>query len=411
MNLPRQVLSALVIQLILICLSKEPTSAQTVSPKPLLIYYGFPAKINGLTTAQEAATEFSRYAYVVWPDQIEDYSKNPAEAPKAKTILDLINPATKVYGYVSLSQKIPTPLTEAQIFQRLDAISAFGFKGVLFDECGYVDGVSRSRMTNAVQYAHTKNLVVLANTLYSTCLFQNAYNPVYNPTQIPSALGSQDGYLFESHVIINGNYFRFAGENGSQYDEWDYWRAKSDTLRQFQKQIGFKVFSITTPDYFSTYTQAKHYFAWYCAWLWGHEATGWSEQNYSSDAPNNTSSNLAPFRTPPTITTPGNRFLTEFSRTGNEHVRFTNTGRIWANTETKMAGFTTCGTITSSQTGVWTNAGIWSGGRVPYPCDAVIIGQNHTVSIPEPVTARKVTLSQNGKIRFDTQGKLIVAGE
>jgi hypothetical protein len=118
-----------------------------------------------------------------------------------------------------------------------------------------------------VQYAHSKNLAVLANTLYTTCLFQNAYNPVYNPAQIPNALGSQDGYLFESHVIINGNSFRFAGENGSPYDEWDYWRAKSDTLRQFQKQIGFKVFSVTTPDYFSTYTQAKHYFAWYCAWL------------------------------------------------------------------------------------------------------------------------------------------------
>ncbi len=38
------------------------------TPKPLLIYYGYPAKINGLTTAQAAATAFSQYAYVVWPD-------------------------------------------------------------------------------------------------------------------------------------------------------------------------------------------------------------------------------------------------------------------------------------------------------------------------------------------------------
>ncbi len=76
-----------------------------------------------------------------------------------------------------------------------------------------------------------------------------------------------------------------------------------------------------------------------------------------------------------------------------------------------MAGFTACGTVISSQTGVWTNAGIWSIGRVPYPCDVVVIGQNHIVSIPEPVTAWKVTLGLNGKIRFDIQGKLIVTGE
>lgn len=388
------------------------TNAQSNAPKPLLIYYGFPSKINNLTTTQGAATEFSRYAYVVWPDNIEDNQVNPTESVMSKNILNLISPNTTVYGYVSLALKPGLPqLTQAQIRQKLDRISVFGFKGVLFDECGYVDNVSRDRLTDAMTYAHQKGLAVMANTLYSTCLFDDAYHPTYNPSGKPTPFGSQDGYLFESHVVMNGNYFRFAGEGDSQYDEWDFWRAKSDTLRRFQQQIRFKVFSITTPTYQSTYDQAKFWFTWYCAWLWGHEATGWSEQAYSSDVAGNTSRNLAPFRTPPAVATPGNRFLTEFARTGNEHFRFTNKGRISANTQTKQAGFISCGPVASSQSGSWTSAATWTGARVPYPCDAVTISANHIITVTQPVTARHLTIGTRGKLLFTLSGKVALVGE
>ncbi|GAB3692601.1 hypothetical protein GCM10027592_11700 [Spirosoma flavus] len=388
-------------------------SSQGVAPKKLLIYYGYPSKINSLTTSsQSAANEFSRYDYVVWPDNIEDAGVNADEKNKSKIILDLINANTKVYGYVSLSMKIASPLAASVIEAKLTRMKEFGFKGVLFDECGYVDGVTRSRLATAVNSAHQKGLAVMANTLYSTCLFDNAYNSVYNPSSLPTPFTMQDGYLFESQVVINGNYFRFAGENGSQYDEWDFWRAKSDTLRQFQKQLNFKVFSITTPDYFSTYDQAKYHFAWYCAWLWGHEATGWSEQNYSSDAAGNTSPNTAPYRTPPAgITNPGNRFLTEFARNGNEHFRFTNTGRIFANTHTKQAGFTSCGTVVSQQNGNWTNAASWAGNRAPYPCDIAAIQSGQAISVGDSVTARKLLIQSNGRLLYSPSGKINLVGD
>ena len=388
------------------------TNAQNNTPKPLLIYYGFPSKLNNLTTAQDAANAFSQYAYVVWPDNIEDSQVNPVESGKSKDILNLINPNTRVYGYVSLAFKANSPqLSLAVIHQKLDRISAFGFKGVFFDECGYLDNVSRDRLTDAVAYAHLKNLDVMANTLYSTCLFDNAYNPTYNPSTKLTPFTSRDGYLFESDVVLNGNYFRFAGENGSQYDEWDFWRAKSDTLRQFQKQLNFKVFSITTPDYQSDYDASKYAFAWYCAWLWGHEATGWSEQTYSSDVSGNTSRNMAPFRIPPAITDPGSRFLTEFTRTGNEHFRFTNKGRIWANTQTKQALFTSCGTVSSYQSGSWTDAASWTGSRVPYPCDVVSVSSNQVITVIESVMARKLMVGTGAKFSLGMMGKITVAGE
>ncbi|GAB3993749.1 hypothetical protein GCM10028807_29790 [Spirosoma daeguense] len=388
-------------------------NSQNVAPKKLLIYYGFPSKINSLTVnTQSAANEFSRYEYVVWPDNIENATINPVESGKSHTILTQMNPATKVYGYVSLSMKIPSPLSLSTIEAKLQRIKDFGFKGVLFDECGYVDSVTRDRLTAAVTYAHERGLAVMANTLYSTCLYDNVYNATYNPSSKPTPFTSQDGYLFESHVVIGGNYFRFQGEDGSPYDDWDFWRAKSDTLRQFQKQLNFKVFSVTTPNYASDYDSAKYRFAWYCAWLWGHEATGWSEYNYSSDAPNNTSPNKAPFREPPTdAPNPGNRFLTEFARNGNEHFRFTNTGRIYANTQTKQAGFISCGTVVSQQNGSWTTPASWQGNRVPYPCDGVTVQTGQLISVNGSVTARKLLIQAGSRLAYDAFGKIILVGE
>lgn len=383
---------------------------QTTQPKPLLIYYGFPSKINNAATLQAAAATFSQYRYVVWPDEMENSVVNPTETPKNKQIFDLINPqTTKVFGYISISMKNGSQkLSQSKIRAKIDLIYNFGVRGILFDECGYTDNVSRSRLDSAVRYAHLKQMAVIANTLYPQELYSNAYHPNWNPNNIPTPFTNQDFYLFESHVIINGNYFRFQGENGSQYDEWEFWRAKSDTIRRYAALIGFKVFSNTTPDFYSTYDQQKFHFAWFCAWLNGHEATSWSERDYSSDVVGNTSRNTAVFRTPPNFPNSGNRYLSTFSKEGNNHIRHTNRGKIQANTQTKTFSFGDFDTIISNQSGLWNNENTWVGGKIPTNYTHVIIDTNHTITVPTTYTASSARFKTNTNGKVTTQNGAIL---
>lgn len=379
---------------------------QSNQPKKLLIYYGFPSKINNAANLQAAANTFGQYNYVVWPDNMESTVINPVEAVKNKQIFDLINPlTTKVFGYISLSMKKKgQKLSQISIRNKIDLLDSFGVHGILFDECGYTDTVSRARLDSSVSYAHSKGLSIIANTLYPQEIYSNAYHPTWNSTSLPTPFTNQDYYLFESHIIMNGQYFRFQGENNSQYDEWEFWRAKSDTITRYANLIGFKTFSITTPDYYSNYDAHKHHFAWFCAWLNGHEATGWSEQNYSSDIPENTSQNIAPYRTPPNILNSGTRFLSSFMRESNNHIRYTNTGKIQANTQTKVFSFGDFDTIISIQSGSWASTDTWLNGKIPQKYNHAIIGANHKVFVPDGFTAECARFSTSNESGFWTIG-------
>lgn len=380
------------------------------TPKSLLIYYGFPSKINNVISLQAAADTFSKYKYVVWPDNMESVVINPIEMPKNKQIFDLINKqTTKVFGYISLSMKANGPkLSQNTIRAKIDLIYTFGVRGILFDECGYQDNVSRARLDSSVKYAHSKQMGIIANTIYPQEIFSNAYDATWNQNSIPTPFSNQDFYLFESHTIINGSYFRFQGENGSLYDEWEYWKDKSDSIRKYEQRVGFKTFSITTPDYFSTYDVQKFHFAWFCAWLNGHEATGLGEQNFSSDVQGNTSKNITLFRNRPNVTGYGDRFLSDFIKDGNNYIRYTNTGKIQVNTQFKNYGFGSFDNIISSQTGFWNVNTTWNSSLIPTTYNNVILNNNHNITLSTGTSAFsvKLNLKSNSKIIFQNNTTL-----
>ncbi len=385
--------------------------AQNTTPKKLLIYYGFPSMINGATSLTQAANEFQKYDYVIWPDNIENAVINPIETPKTESIYSLLDTAaTKVFGYVSLSMKNSGPkLSQSAIQQKLDGIANFGLYGVLFDECGYTDTVSRARLDSAVKHAHLKKLKVMANTLNPHEVFSNANDPAWNSSNISSPFTPSDFYLFESHTIINGRFFHFQGENNSTYDEWLYWRGKSDSIRKYENLIGLKTMSVTTPDYFSNYDESKFHFSWFAAWLNGHEAAGWGEKDFSSDVPSNPVRNVAPYRNRPMLNDPGKKFISEmFFISNNDHIRYTNRGKIRLNTYTKTFDFSGFDTLESVQSGAWNNTSTWQNGLLPEAYFKIKINSSHKINVPSGVTAKAAGIETLSGAVFQTESGSIM---
>lgn len=356
-----------------LCLICSSALAQTL-PKKLLIYYGYPSLINGAAgNLVTASNTFRQYEYVVLGAGLE--ASSHGDHANTSTIINNIKSQVKVFGYVWLGRHLsnPTPWTNNQIRQRIDLWKAMGVQGIFLDDYGYSEKVSRARQDSAVRYIHAQGLSAFVNTGNIEEVFSSAVNPTYNPTGMVTPIDNRDFYLWESYVVINGRYYGMY----MSFSEWEYWRVKSENLRIYQNNLGFKITSITTPDFSGTFDANKWSFTWYAAWLQGHEATGWGEANYSATAP---AANTAPLRARPSIANPGTQFISTVQNTGNQFFRLTNTGKVWADTTTKTAGFTGPTLCQTTASGFWSNPAIWSCGHVPYVFDDVLIKSPHVVT-------------------------------
>lgn len=356
-----------------LCLMGSGLLAQT-PPKKLLIYYGYPSLINGAAgNLVTASNTFRQYEYVVLGAGLE--APSHGDHANTGTIINNIKSQVKVFGYVWLGRHLsnPTPWTNAQIRQKIDLWKAMGVHGIFLDDYGYSEKVSRARQDSAVRYIHAQGLSAFANTGNADEVFGNTVNSTYNPTGMVTPLDNRDFYLWESYVVIVGRYYGMY----MTFSEWEYWHVKSDQLRAYQNTIGFKTMSITTPNAGGTFDAAKWQFTWYAAWLQGHEATGWGEANYSATSP---AANSAPFRARPSVVNPGTQYTSGVQNTGSQFFRLTNTGKIWADTTLKTAGFTGPTLCQTTASGLWSNPAIWSCGHVPYVFDDVLIKTPHVVA-------------------------------
>lgn len=392
-------MKALFVCLILGIVCNQAT-AQTI-PKNLLIYYGYPSLINGaaenLTTA---SITFRQYQYVVLGDSLEQLSHK--DHVKTQTIISNIKNTVTVFGYIWLRKHLAnrTPVTNADVRTRIDLWKAMGVQGIFLDDYGYQQKVTRSRQDSAVTYIHAQGLKAFVNTGDIDEVCSNAYNALYHPNSLPTPINSNDFYLWESYVVLLGQLYHTS-------NDWEYWRVKSHKPRTYQNIRGFKIMSITTPTPTGTFNTSQWNFTWYAAWLQGHEATAWGEANYSASNP---AANSAPFRARPSIANSGTVFLSGVQNVGNEFFRWTDTGKIGADTTTKTTGFTLPVLCQSTASGPWTNANIWSCGHVPYPFDDVLIKTPHIVTVTPAMgeircrnfsIQRGVTFSATGNFKAD----------
>lgn len=366
----------------LVCLS--PVFAQ-INPKTLLIYYSYPSLINGVSTTNAAAAQFGQYDYVVLGDGLEFGTHDD----HMETQLIVNHPSTDktlFFGYVDLGVSTQN-LSSSAIQTQIDLWKTTGVDGIFFDVYGYDYGVSRVRQNEAVAYAHAQGLPIVANAWNPDDVFGRLVNPEFNPLGAAPVLNENDYYLSESYLIQEGTY-------GNQAN----WKSKADKLKSYQTILPFHILSITTNAMTNEYDQAKFWYAWHGAFLYGHTATGWGEFEFS------TSTSEAIFRTRPDILPPGKRFLIDIQASDNEAYRYTNTGKIWIKTDINTYGFTTSTICQSTTSGRWTDAATWSCGRVPFPCDQVLVKLPHTVMINTPVDVAQIIL--DGKIRYTNTGAL-----
>lgn len=288
-----------------------------VNPGSLLIYYGWPSLINGSGTAAEAAAQFDAYDYAVLGAGLEE-TVHPDHANTASIIAS----STAVFfGYVDLGVTT-NGYTLAVIKEKIDAWKSTGADGIFLDDFGYDYGVTRERQNEAVAYAHGAGLSVVANAWDPDDVFGSAADAAANPSGTAPVIDSRDWYLSESFQIQEG-----------AYQSESAWHDKAEKLAAYRSAAGFGVFSVTTIDAPGLYDEAKFYYAWYSALLYGHTAVGWGEYLFSS------ADNAAPCRNRPAVNA-GNVFTGAVTDASPQYVRTTDAGRVWIDTQTHAYGFT-----------------------------------------------------------------------
>lgn len=336
-----------------------PPIGAALRPRELLIYYSWPSLINGANgSVPAAAAEFGQYDDIVLGDLIEKTS----HPDHANTVAILQHPAlaaTRVFGYVDLGVAPGQNLPPSEIETRILEWQATGADGILFDEYGYDYAVTRARQNDAVNFAHGLGMVVIANAWIPGDALSAAIHPTGNPTGLPSVLGPNDIYLYESYQIQEGAYVPGV-----------FWQSKSAELEAYRNSIGIDIFAVTTSLATDIFDPSKWDYTWYSALLQGYNSVGWGEYLFAALTA------VAPFRTRPGVD-PGTSYLGPIVAQGSTYRRATNLGGIFVDTVTRAAGFT---------------LGVTGAGEIPLQSGAALGDAGATLRTwPEPFD-RELTL-------------------
>ncbi len=294
--------------------------ATDIQPKSLLVDYSWPSSINGTYTVDGAAADLGQYNYVVLGDGLEETTHGDhANTVAILAHADMAN--TSVFGYIDLGVSTQN-LSMADIETHIDEWQTTGAVGIFLDDFGYDFQTSRSRQNEAVEYAHSKGLSVVANGWEPADVFGSDVDATYNPDGFSPSLNSDDYYLYESYQVNTG-----------AYESETNWRTKADQLASYQSSIAFKVLAVTTNDATDTYDENKFFYAWYSGLLSGYEAVGWGDTIFGADDA------ILPFHTPPTVDV-GTSFVGDIIETSPVYSRMTDTGKIAVDASSNSYSFT-----------------------------------------------------------------------
>lgn len=335
------------------------SQSTSLSPKNLLIYYGYPSAINGASSLSQVANTIGSYADVVLGDTLED----PSHPDHQNTVAILANPATShtlVFGYVDLGVSTQN-LSINEIENRINQWKTTGAKGIFLDDFGYDFGTTRARQDTVVQYAHSLGLVVTANAFDPADAFGTKVDPAHNPSGMKTALNAGDYYLYESFQVEEGSYVPASD-----------WEAKSQALATYQSSLGFKVLATTTNNAANAFNQTAFNYAWASALLDGYSAVGWGEYDFAAVTCQ------VPTRPTPTVNA-GTTYTGSVVVNGSTLTRNTDLGQIAVNTTTHTATFTTlpaAPTLTAKAVSATQVNLSWTpvGGATGYVIDELIAG-------------------------------------
>lgn len=250
----------------------------TTLPARLLIYYGYPSRINGTVSVEGARQHFEAYQLVVIGDKLEQ-ATHPDHSPTKEIISSL---KTQFFGYIDLGVHTPhgqvQNLPISEIERRVELWQKLGVVGILLDDFGYDFGVSRERQNQAVSLCHQAGLKVIANSWQvADCLGSEAH-PL-NRRGTPPRLRASDYYLWESYQIKQGAIVT-----------WKNWREKAQQLAAARARHKIGVLSCTTTERADEFREAHLQYSYAAAALEGHCGFGWGEPHFGA------TDNQAPLR-------------------------------------------------------------------------------------------------------------------
>src|SRR5210317_1957897 len=181
----------------------------------LLIYYGW---LNSFNSAQHSwdnelvSQELATYDALVIGDGLQDITHGDyANTPVIIDRVKVINPAIKIFGYVTLNQP------EVDFEAKVEQWDALGIHGIFVDEAGYdygtVETNGRDAFNDKISFVHSQlsaNLV-MANAWNPHHIISMSDDPSYpnstwNPGNNVSLLNTTDYYLFESFMVNTDAY-------------------------------------------------------------------------------------------------------------------------------------------------------------------------------------------------------------
>lgn len=207
--------------------------------RQLLIFYGTPLSINGVSNADYAAGQLARFDDVVLGYGLQDtghanYASTVSIITKAKAL----NPRLTIWGNIDVgvsggtSHNHSTGTLQTHIDQWVTA----GANGIFCDNFGYDRGVTRARQNTIVAYVHTKTIGAM---LYSTTI-TDALSPAivatYNASGTATVADSRDAYLadfsFNSDTISSPYFISFATM-----------KQRGDDMRTWRTTLGVRMFA------------------------------------------------------------------------------------------------------------------------------------------------------------------------
>lgn len=217
------------------------------------LYYGYPIGFNGLYDRDKVSTAFSKYDVLVLGDTYQKPTQEVyADTVEIIRLTKIKNSATQIFGYVPIGAN-PNILTSnlpiAEIKTRIDEWAVAGATGIFLDEYGYDYYVTRERQNEIVNYVHSKNMNVIANSWQVDYVFSS--NSLYlswldfegNANSIPPVINDKDYILFE-----NAWYYERNGEQAASFkDQYD-----SET-RMHQAYYYHETIQGNGQTYFNTY--------------------------------------------------------------------------------------------------------------------------------------------------------------
>lgn len=251
-------------------------------PTDLLIYYGWMNSFNSATNGwdnEKVAQEMAKYGIVVLGDGLAntshgDYSNTSTIIPRIK----VLNPNTKIFGYVTVDQSLSTFEDEVDEWEALEV------HGIFMDEAGYDYGRTRSEFNDRVDYVHDQT--------YANICFANAWNmdhiigttndtsypnSTYNSSTTASNLSSDDWYLLESFAVNTQDY---TGDYASKSD----WSSRGSKAINHRNTYGINLAAVNKIEDGDTNETSLFNFCFASSLMFSLDANGSSDHSYGSSS-------------------------------------------------------------------------------------------------------------------------------